>query len=284
MDYPDLSFGNNNLYMSVDDVGVGLLVARIPLSQLAAGSSINIDYTTPSDSSTAYGGHLMQNVGDTLYWAGHIDNSTMRIFSLREGDGFYSWRSVGVNTWCNGTRSSTTPGGSNDWLAFGFPGNAVVGSTERFNSSSRNNELWFAWTAGHQLSNGNSCGFAQSHVEIAVINPANFSLLNQLQVWNPTVAFAYPALGSNASQEIGMSLGYGGGGNEENHAVGFWGDFVVYSTTASTTSTNRFGDYVTIRRSSPTSDLFSAVGYGVNASGFDPHYVLFGRPSLPPPG
>ena len=90
------------------------------------------------------------------------------------------------------------------------------------------------------------------------------------------IAIGNRALASNTNGDVGMSLGYGGGGNEANHAVGFWGDFIVYSTTASKSSTNRFGDYIHIRRSSPQSNLFSATGYGVKA-GFDPHFVLFGR-------
>jgi hypothetical protein len=277
MDYPNLSVGTNFLYLSVDDVGSGLLVARIPLSEIAASTTIHIGYTTPSDSATAYGGHLTQNVGDTEYWAGHISNSKMRIFSVRESENVYRWRDVDVNSWCNGTRSSTTPGGSNDWLSFGFPGNAVLGSTQRINPGTRANELWFAWTAGHQLSNGRSCGFDQSHTEIVVLNATSFAKISQLQIWNPTIAFAYTDLASNSGGEIGLSLGYGGGSNEANHAIGFWGDFIVYSTTSSTTSNNRFGDYVTIRRSYPTTTRFSAEGYGVNARGFDPHYILFGR-------
>jgi hypothetical protein len=277
MDYPNLAVGTNFLYLSVDDVGSGLLVARIPLSEIAASSTIHIGYTTPSTSASAYGGHLTQNVGDTEYWAGHLSNSRMRIFSMRESENVYRWRDVDVNSWCNGSRSSTTPGGTNDWLAFGFPGNAVLGSTQRINPTTRTSELWFAWTAGHQLSNGNSCGFAQTHTEIVVLNATSFAKINQLQIWNPTIAFAYTDLASNSNGEIGLSLGYGGGGNEASHAIGFWGDFIVYSTTASTNSNNRFGDYVTIRRSYPTTTRFSAEGYGLNSRGFDPHYILFGR-------
>jgi hypothetical protein len=279
MDYPNLAVGDNFLYMSVDRVGPtgagkagGLLVARIPLAEIAASATIHIDFTTPSDSGTAYGGHVTQDVGDTEYWAGHVSNSQLRVFSMKEGEGVYRWRDVDVSSWCNGDRSSTTPGGSNDWLAFGFPGNAVIGS------ALRGSEIWFAWTAGHKLSNGNSCGFDQSHVEIVVIDAGNYSKKAQMQVWNKTIAFAYADLASNTAGEIGMSLGYAGASTEMNHAVGFWGDFVVYSTTASTSSDNRFGDYVTIRRSSD-GRRFSAEGYGKTGTpaGFDPRYVLFGR-------
>jgi hypothetical protein len=279
MDYPNLAVGTNFLYMSVDRVGGtasgqlgGLLVARIPLSEIAASTTIHIDFTTPSDSGTAYGGHLTQNVGDTEYWAGHFSNSQLRVFSMKEGENVYRWRDVNISSWCNGDRSSKTPGGTNDWLAFGFPGNAVIGSTLR------GTEIWFAWTAGHKLSNGNGCGFDQSHVEIAVVDAGNYSKKSQMQVWNKTIAFAYADLASNRDSEVAMSLAYGGASNEMNHAVGFWGDFIVYSTTSSTNSDNRFGDYVTIRRALD-GKRFSAEGYGRTGSpaGFDPHYVLFGR-------
>lgn len=306
MDYPDLAVGNNFLYMSVDNVGKGLLVARIPLSEIGSSSTIHIGFTKPSDSGVAYGGHLTQNVTTTAYWAGHYDNRTLRVFSMREGDDFYAWRDVGIGSWCNGNSSSTTPGGAN-WLggSGGFPGSSVLGSTRRVVPESGPTELWFAWTAGHAMASGTpgTCGFSQSHVQIAVVNADGYGLLRQMQVWNPSIAFGYPSLATNSAQEVGMSLGYGGASNDASHAVGFWGDFVVYSTTTSDTSITRYGDYVTIRRSYPDGSLFSAEGYGtkvakegnncpaaVFAAGFgssqnfcfDPRYVLFGRPQQVP--
>jgi hypothetical protein len=115
----------------------------------------------------------------------------------------------------------------------------------------------------------------------------DFDKLQQVQVWNPDFAFAYPALSRNAcSFEIGLSFEFGGGGNYQNHVVGFWGDFVAYITTASNVGSTRFGDYVTIRQAPPTmqdpGNLFTAFGYGRNSvSGStvsDVRYVLFGRP------
>ena len=294
MDYPDLAVGTNDLYVSVDNVGAGLLVMRIPLSQIASSSTIGIGYTTPSDSASAYGGHLTQSVGDTAYWAGHVDNRTMRIFSMTDSENVYRWRDVGINSWCNGDRSSKVPGGT-DWLAFGFPGNAVLGSTLR---SSRG-ELWFAWGVGHAMAAGTSgtCRFPQSHIQIEVLRASDFHPVGQMQVWNKSIAFAYPSLATNPKGDVAMSLGYGGGGGDAAHAVGFWGDFVVFTTTAGDDSINRFGDYVTVRRSWPNTNDFSAEGYSTKAatatnncpnngtfaaafgSGsdfcFDPHYVRF---------
>lgn len=285
-DYPDLSYGDNSLFLSINDVCQGRRVMRMSLAQIAGAGTIGIDYTNPVDGGRAFFGHLAQNVTDTAYWAGHDSNSRLRIFSMRDGEGVYSWRSVDVNSWCNGDRSSITPGGTNDWLAFPAPGNAVLGSARRIDVTNDQPEIWFAWTAGHKLSDGNGCGFDQTHVEIVTVRESDFSVLSQMQVWNPTIAFAYPALASDPNGEVGMTLGFGGGGNEQNTAVGFWGDFVVYPMATSTNSVARFGDYVTIRRSPVDVECsplvfgctqFSAEGYGINASGVDPHYVVFGR-------
>jgi hypothetical protein len=281
VDYPDLSVGNNSLYLSWDvgwpacpaNCRSGFQVSRISLAGIQAGGTITIDYTNPPDAGMAWGGHLTQNTLDEIFWAGHNSNSQMRVFSLQEGSGTYFWRDVGVSTWANNALSSTTPDGQN-WLAGsgGFPGNAVIGSTRV------RNQIWFAWSAGTDRN------FQQPHVEMVALDRGNnFNRTQQVQIWNNSYAFAYPALATNAcTQEVGLSFEYGGNGNFENHVVGFWGDFVAYITTGTTVGTTRFGDYVTIRQTPRTDEnpgnLFSAFGYGLNPSP-DIHYVLFGRPA-----
>lgn len=281
--------GNNFLYVSWD-AGVscaspcdwGHQVARIPLSQIQAGSSITIDYTNPGDGQSAWGAHLSQDTGNGVFWAGQDDNSHMRVFSFYETDGFYSWRNIGISTWSTTGLSSTTPDGVN-WMnkLAGFPGNAVIGSTRVGNT------VWFAWSAGTDNH------FQQPHVEMVALDSGNnFNKLQQVQIWNNSYAFAYPALATNiCTGEVGLSLEYGGDNTfYENHVVGIWGDFVVYVTSNSNLGVQRFGDYVTIRQTPVTStnpgNLFTAFGYGVNsptppATGpqTDVHYVVFGRPA-----
>jgi len=289
LDYPDLSVGNNSLYTSWD-VGFptcpkgcssGFQVSRISLAGIKAGGTITIDYTNPADASMAWGGHLMQNTLDEIFWAGHNSNSQMRVFSLQEGSNTYFWRDVGISSWANNALTSTTPDGRN-WLSGsgGFPGNAVIGSTRV------GNRLWFAWSAG------TDSNFKQPHVEMVTLDRNNnFNKIQQVQIWNSSYAFAYPSLATNAcTNEVGLSFEYGGNGKYENHVVGFWGDFVAYITTGSNVGTTRFGDYVTIRQAPKTQsdpgNLFAAFGYGLNSppppgtgTQTDIHYVLFGRPA-----
>jgi hypothetical protein len=287
-DYPDLSVGNNFLYLSWNagfpcpaGCNWGHQVARISLAGLQAGGTITVEFTNPANSRNAWGAHLMQNTLDEIFWAGHVDSSHLTVWSLQEGTNTYFWRDVGISSWANNALSSTTPDGQN-WLtgSGGFPGNAIIGATRS------GNQLWFGWNAG------TDSFFQQAHIELVTLDRNNnFNRIQQVQIWNNSYAFAYPAMATNAcTGEVGLSFEYGGNGNYQNHVVGFWGDFIAYITTQSNVGTTRFGDYVTIRQEPATGNnfgnLFNAYGYGLNTvpppgSGTqtDIHYVLFGRPA-----
>ena len=279
LDYPDMAVGTKSLYFSTDEVGVGRMVFRIPLSEIKAGSTVHFRFTDPNDGSTAYGDHLSQNTGNEIFWAGQNSSSSLRVFSWKETSNTYFWNSVNVSSWSNGTLTSTTPDGQ-DWLnkLQNFPGNAVLGATRRSTEKGKKvDHLWFAWTAAA------GSGFKQAQVQWVSLDRANnFHKLSQSQVWSSASAFAYPAFSSNSEGEIGMSLENGGPKDFENHGAGFWGDFVVYITTSSNVGVTRFGDYVTIRQDAAHPKRFDAFGYGVQKQGGnkvpDTHYVVFGRP------
>ena len=287
LDYPDASIGDTYFYLSSDDVSVGRVVVRVPLSNIQAGGTINFGFTSFSNGGVAYGGHLTQNTRDEVFWAGHNSNSSIRIFNWPESSNNYAWRDISVGSWPNTTSSnlmtSTTPD-SQDWLnkLSGFPGNAVLGLARSApagrNGKESGNLLYFAWTGAI----GN--GFPQAQVQwITLDRNNNFALVSQQQVWNPGYAYAYPAFAVNTNNEIGMSLEWGGGGNYENHVAGFWGDYVVYETTNSSIGTTRFGDYVTIRQNTADPTKFDAFGYGLDATSppggttVDVHYIVFSR-------
>src|ERR1019366_5972238 len=107
---------------------------------------------------------------------------------------------------------------------------------------------------------------AQPHVQwVALDTTNNFSLVSQQQLFSSTTAIGYPALAINSLGEVGVSAETGGNGSFENHAVGFLGHNVLFTTTTSSAGVTRYGDYVTIRRDVTNSDRFDAFGYGVNA-------------------
>ena len=285
MDYPDLSVGDNFLYFSADAVSQGLLVVRIPLNQIRDSQTINMGYTSPSDGtvtdgSTAYGSHISQNTGDTLFWAGSPKNNVLRVFSMTESSNQYSSRDISIDPWSNGTISLPAPDGV-DNFSFGWPGYAITGATRRTNT-----EVWFAWNAS------SDSNFKNAHVEVVEINTSNFSKIAQWQIWNDSYAFVDPYLATNGNGEVGISLSWGAvKTNYMSNAVGILGDFIVWypelSTASPVASQIRLGDYFSVSRNPGNSLLYDASGYAVlkqpaPATGwfFDPYYIQFGRDSV----
>jgi hypothetical protein len=295
LDYPNMSVGSNSLYISVDNVGNGgasppaggRIIVRVPLSEIAAGSTINFRYTDWAKSGNAYAGHVTQNTGDEAYWAGNKNNSTLQVFNWNEDSTSYSWRDVGVNNWPNGTLTSIAKNGS-DWLtkAASFPRFGIIGATRR------GNEIWFAWTASNGTGANGGFNFPNANVQVVKIDPTNgYKRLDQFAIWNNDYAFAYPALATNDRNEVGIALGWGGKTFNADSAVGILGDFIVWYPESSTLSTTRWGDFVTARQASPQTSLFAGFGYAIlqdttTAAGvrFDPFYILFGRNSIINPG
>lgn len=287
MDYPDLAVGDNSLYVSADSVGSGgLVVVRIRLSEIAAATTIHFDFTDPTTPGGAYGSHLSQNTGDTGFWAGHVNTSTMRVLSMKEGENRYSWHNVDHDSYPSTDFTSLCPDG-NDWLQFvgtQFGAAAVIGATRV------GNEVWFAWTAAR------GGGFAHPHIQVLQIDTGTWKKTKQWQIWNPDFAFGYPSLAINTDSEVGISLAWGGGSKFfASFAVGILGDFVVWFSEASTAtdatnsgagSNGRWGDYVTCRQAHPNTNLFSGTGYAVlqntppaASTQYNPRYILFGRKS-----
>ena len=165
LDYNDVSFGGSSLWWT-SQIGSGRVVVRISLSEIAARGTINFQFTGETD---ALWSHLTQNATDTVYWAGHVSNSELRVFSMRDGDGFYSWRSVTVNSWPNGTNSTACPDGS-DWMTFESWKHYVFGNALQGES------VWFAWLAAA------GGGFPRPHVQIVRINPSSWTLQEQVHL------------------------------------------------------------------------------------------------------
>lgn len=281
MDYPDLAFSSRFLYASTDVFAAsGRLVIRISLEDLAAGGTINYGYTDPAQSTTAFGGHLVQQTASQAVWIGQQDNSTLEVFTAPDGGNTYGSFTVKVATWPNGTLTSTGPDG-NDWLTKldNFPGFAITGGVERHNG-----HVVVAWTASDGEGAPGSFKFPNAHARVVEIDLGNRSIVSEMQVWNPDYAFAYPALAVNDKDEVGIILGWGGSSNHANCAMGIIGDFVVWFRNGSTRTVQRFGDYLTTRPEERNRHHFAGFGYYVTAVTTDaskctyhPYYVEYGR-------
>lgn len=261
LDYNDMSFGNQFLYWT-SSIGGGAnrYVIRVPLQELAAGATVNYQFT---GSTNAYWSHVSQNGTNAVFWAGHSDNSTMKVYSMRDNDNFYSWRDVNINSWPNNTMSSIAADG-NDWLSDASWKTYVRAATMR------ENNVIFAWNASN---NGN---FPQAHVQIAEINTTSWNLINQMQIWNPDFAFAYPYFETNRKGQIGIITAFGGDSYNASSGVGVWGDFIIYYPRLSSRSYTNYGHYHTTRRSSSNPEEWVSAGFTYETGGtITPYYVRY---------
>lgn len=308
MDRPEITHGNDYLFLKAvvmdgNPVQRGWLFFELPLAELAAGKNFPYQFIFIDDASHPFGSPTQNSLENNYWWAGHIDNAHMRIYSSQGGNPNYNWRDRAVTNW----PISKNPGQNIISAAPDFPDwislNHVITGATRVQ-----NELWFAWTA--DVGDGGAGGFKfpHPHVQIAKFDlNQDYKFIELIQVWNPDHAYAYPTLITNSKNEVGISLAWGGGGKFfGSHAVGILGDHVVWYGEASEQTSvvqlldaagnpvknpdgtpvllSRWGDFVDIRLAYPDRSSFSAFGYAVlkDAEGsregkFEALYVEFGR-------
>lgn len=269
MDYPDLAYSDTFLHVSTDVFGSGRVVMRIPLADLQAGGTITYDYTDPDDGTQCWGAHLVQQTADSGMWAGHQDNSNLVFFTWPDNSGTYSWGTVPVAAWPNGTLTCPGPDG-NDWLQKldNFPGFAVTGAVQL--ASGR---VALAWAASSGQANGQGNDYRQAHTRYVEIDPVARTTQLEIPIWNDDYAFTYASL-ARAGDLCAITLGWGGPNDHSNCAMGFMGDFVVWFIDASSRTTNRFGDYLTCRPSQRGGGG-SAFGYWLEAHATDANRVIY---------
>lgn len=295
MDFPDLTHDDKFLYVFTNaftgEDFQGKLFFELPLASLKAGGTINFLFAFVNETKLTFGSPA-QNISGENYWAAHVNNSTLRIYSSKGTESTYAWRERTVNNWPMSTKKgqdivSAAPD-SSDWVS---TSHQIIGATRV------NNQVWFAWTADAGKGGAGGFEFPHPHVQIAKFDLGqDYKFVEQTQVWNADHAYSYPSLTTNSDNEVGISLAWGGGTKHYgSHAVGILGDFVVwYGTASQRTSTRlkptRWGDYVHVRLAYPDTRFFSAFGYAVldDAGETPPEkaeflYVEFGREKPGPP-
>jgi hypothetical protein len=313
LDYPDLAFTNSNLYVSVDrqvsTTGVsGLIVARIPLAHITAGgATVGVSWLGPDqtgDQHTATAGRLTQSTTDTMYWAGHVDASKVKVFRWADSDSKVHTHDVKVNTWCKTAAdyASVAPDAI-QWIDTTRANISAVSSGARrpFSDPGKSNgEVWLAWNSGKD-DGTNKCSKnrPQPFVQILRVNDQNLDGIGEYHIWNSGYAFAYAALATSAAGEIGVSVPFGGASDFATSTVGFLNDFQLYyleasDVTLSTSPGTRIGDYYGVRNSGPNNVNLSSEGYALRLTNptvtkactsaadceYHMHYIEWGRPPV----
>lgn len=295
IDFPDLAVTGDHLYISAcSAMGTttnGFVVSRVPLNQLASGGTIDVFSTDLADSNGMSHGRLVQNSNGQAVWATHVDANTLRVFNWPTGAAEPSVRDIDVQQWpweidAQGNkldvfRSMTPPIPANDpakrvpvnWLGGAF--SSIMAGVQR------RNEVILGWTAGR------GGAFPHPHVRLVTLDTGTWTVAKEAQIWHPDHAWAYPWLALNAPEEVGIALGWGGGGiHFGSTAFGIPEDHVLWYSEPSDTASDRWGDYVTVRQSIRNRSLFGGFGYTLryDAAGdvtrANPRYTHFGRQSV----
>jgi hypothetical protein len=305
MDFPDLTYGKDFLHVNTNVfVGkTGKLFYELPLADMVGGKGFSFLFAF-IDAKILVGSPAQNVTGNEFYFAQHVDNSHMRIYSSVGGDANYAWREREVLSWPrldDGNVVAKAPDNP-DWIS---EDHRIIGATRR------GNELWFAWTAASGDGGHGGFSFPFAHVQVVRFDiGADYKRIDQFAVWNPDHAYCYPSLATNSDGEVGISLAWGGGTTLfGSHAVGILGDWVVWYGDASDVTVlrkqigddgkvvkdakgnpviapTRFGDYLHVRLAQPDPRWFGAFGYAVKkdasvpapeAGKFVYYYVEFGR-------
>ena len=271
-DYPDVSVGDNFVYMTADLMNKGgALIIRMPIADIASRAGITARFTFIPDSNYICPAQLTGDRG----WFGTLqDPSKLRIFSWRESSlSMDAPFDVAIATVPTEDFQSLTPD-NEDWLPDTSKISSVVTGAARSGT-----ELWLAWSAGRKVTGRKENAVPQPHIEIAVVNIQGKKLIRQRYIWNADFAFAWPSLAANPSQEIAMSFAWGGGSFYPQHAVGILKPREDISSTTSGPSGGSGGHYVRVRMAFPNVNEFVAGGYvqvkNMGGKINHPHYVVF---------
>ena len=280
-DYPEISFGNNYLYLGVDLTinrqGVtekrGVLM-RLPLSQIRDREAISMEFVLPPGNKLLCPAH---GTGDVGLFAGLNSTSQIRVFSWPESaPSPVTWFDVDIDTVPDKDYSSATPE-EYDWLLCPATIYPYISGAAR-----SGDDLWLAWSGARKIAGETENCMPQPHIGLAVVSISGKHLKSQSYIWSPDYAYAWPTLAANSSGEVGISFAWGGGAHYPQHGVGILtGTRRLLSTTSGRTRSTG-DDYVKVRRSYPRTNQFVAGGFVERIEGGDsprfvnsPHYVIF---------
>lgn len=287
MDFPNMTVSATYLYVASNvfrtdnNLYAGNVVWRIPLSELAAGGSINYSYFQRTDINTV---RLAENSATTMYWAAFVNSTQVRLHRWADGPGSIFWDNINLNAYTSlpGGQSFTADGTNWANRADGRPLGAYVA----------NGVIGVLWMARQDAN------FPQPYTIHARFNQSTSALISQQQIWNSTFAWLYPNVTVNAAGNLGGVIAYGGGTGAQVTAyphAAFWvvddvqsslpmgGVYALMSGNAGPI-TNGWGDYLSVRKHSLYPNTWVTAVFALNGSTPIPRYSWIGRERDVPTG
>ena len=278
-DFPDMAISANYLYMSENVYtstgnNAGAVVWRIPLSQLAAGGSINVEAFVDLSGFTF---RFTEGASSTMYWGTHHNTSQVKIFRWADNSTSIFADVVNVESFVYLARDGVaiSPDGTN-WAARaesrmsdGWVANGVIG---------------FTWGAKQDSF------FPYPYIILARFSEATRARISQDELWSQSNGWLYPTVGVNSRGNLAGLASYGGGSLYPGANIWIVDDIspsfaslALFAATQSNAgpSTNTWGDYHTVQPHKDFPNTWVAGTYYLNGGRTGnftvPRYLWFGR-------
>ena len=286
-DYPDLAlsddhlFVTSNVFSTVTNRFTRSVVLRIPLAQISQYQSLSYSYF---HSSEYFSFRPTQGADDTMYFAAHADQETLRVYTWEENATSLDVDEVAVDPWSTNFAVAPGPDGR-DWV--GRVDQRITAAWFAPGSGGGSGEIGFAWTSSQD-------GFYDyPHVRVAVLDADTRQVKSEPHLWSDQVAYAYPAAAVNADGRVGLSVCFGGNQDHPGMAVGVleadgsW-NLTEVGVGSDGPLDNKWGDYLAVRVDGQDPSEWVATGFALDGGGdrrdVVPRMVRFGVGAVTDPG
>jgi len=255
-----------------NDPRVGALIVRIDLDDLDDGDC-NISYRYWYEDGHPYISPV-QNAESTMYLATHVpgalEGDNLRIYSIADGSTSLEKKDKDISNYKDIDGNCPLPDGNDPCE------DQHAGRMSGFRSGSTIGWLWMGDEDGL---------FPYPHVRVAVFETGSLDKVLEHQIWSRDYAWQSPSVGVNQSGDLGVVL-YAMGGGRYPKAQGFildnprsWSNIQMHAIAESTSGTDGWGHYGSVRRYGNCPDTFLASVYTSEGGSQKGRLVWFGKES-----
>mgnify|MGYP002623631644 FL=1 len=282
LDFPDLQLSDNFLYYTSLIVPAGgsiaseSVIVRIPLDELAAANVVTIEHQLGLP-----GLRCVSGAGDVMYFAGHLDNATVRIYRWSESEANPLSDDVTHPAFTAAPMSAIGPDGRN----------MAGGADNRILAAYRaKGELGFLWNCAQHDA------FPFPHVEVSIYRESDRQYLRTETVWSNQFAMMYPSIHVNGRGDLGGTMVFGGGAHHPGVLAFIADDFngrslsplenVVIEQGVSGPANDRWGNVFAARGNFIAPNSWNGTGYVMTGPQNDhakPLSIWWGRERDRPP-
>jgi hypothetical protein len=270
----DTTGGSTSTDTDTKDPRIGALIFRIALADLDDGDC-HITFRYWYEEGRPYISPV-QNAGSTMYFAtrvpGALEGDNLRIYSISDSSTDLEKKDKDVANYKDVDGVCPLPSGHNPCVG------QHDGRMSGFRSGNTIGWLWM----GDQDSD-----FPFPHVRVAVFETGTLDKIVEHQIWHSDFAWQLPTVGVNAQGHLGVLL-YAMGGGRYARLQGFiltnprnWSGIQMQQIADSTTGTNDWGHYGSVRPYGNCPDTFLGSGYTSEVGSGGPErkgrFVWFGR-------